>query len=95
MLFRSADEDEQALSEMLQTLSSERNKQRAQNLALIDKALRKIAAEPELFGVCEECEEEVTERRLDVQPWAPLCAACQSGKDPRRGQARRSITDYK
>ena len=90
-----ADEDEQALSEMLQTLSSQRNKQRASMLGLIDRALRKIVEEPEMYGLCEECEEEIGERRLEVQPYAPLCAECQTARDPRRGETRRSLTDYK
>ena len=38
-----ADEDEQALSEMLQTLASQRNRKQAELIKQIDRALRKLA----------------------------------------------------
>lgn len=90
-----ADEDEQALSEMLQTLSSERNRQRTEQLGQIGRALRKLDDAPDEFGLCEECEEEIPEKRLEHMPYVALCAECQSSKDPRRGASRRSLTDYK
>ena len=90
-----ADEDEQALSEMLQTLASQRNKQQAERVAQIDRAIRQIEHAPDDFGLCEECEEEIAEKRLGVMPFATLCAECQAKNDPRRGTARRSVTDYK
>jgi DnaK suppressor protein len=90
-----ADEDEQALSEMLQTLSSERNKQRADVVTRIRRALRKLDEASDEFGLCEECEEEIPEKRLDHMPYATLCAECQSAHDPKRGQTRRKITDYR
>ena len=90
-----ADEDEQALSEMLQTLSSQRNRQRSELLGQIERALRKLTDTPDEFGLCEECEEEIDDRRLSLLPYATLCAECQKARDPRRGQTRRGLTDYK
>jgi DnaK suppressor protein len=90
-----SDEDEQALSEMLQTLASTRNRDHARELANIDKALRKLRAEPDEFGVCEDCGDDIAEARLEVMPWAGLCAECQAAADPKRGVARKSVTDYK
>ena len=90
-----ADEDAQALSEMLQTLSSERNRQKAQLLSQIDRALRRLEQSPDEFGTCEDCEEEIPDKRLKVMPYATLCAECQGKRDPRRGVTRKSITDYK
>lgn len=90
-----ADEDEQALSEMLQTLSSQRNKTRDQLIAQIDRALRKLDEAPDEFGLCEECEEDIPEKRLELMPYAPLCAECQTKRDPRRGVSRKSLTDYR
>jgi DnaK suppressor protein len=89
-----ADEDEQALSEMLQTLASQRNKKQAEIVKQIDHALRRLAADPDLVGLCEECEEAIPEKRLKLMPYATLCAECQAKKDPRRNKTRRSITDY-
>jgi DnaK suppressor protein len=90
-----ADEDAQALSEMLQTLASQRNRQQAEILHQIDLALAKIERAPEDVGLCEECDEELDERRLTLLPYATLCAECQKARDPRRGQSRRGLTDYK
>ncbi|GEJ58994.1 TraR/DksA family transcriptional regulator [Anaeromyxobacter diazotrophicus] len=88
-----ADEDAQALSEMLQVLASQRNKGQADLLARIDRALRKLATEPEDFGLCERCEEEIAPRRLALMPYAALCTACQAAAEPRRAQTRRRLTD--
>ena len=88
-----ADEDAQALSEMLQVLASQRNRGQADLLARIDRALRKLAEAPEDFGLCEQCEEEIAARRLALMPYAHLCAACQGAQEPRRMLTRRKATD--
>ena len=90
-----ADEDAQALNEMLQTLGSQRNKGQAALVARIDRALAKLAASPESFGICEECGDPIKPRRLEVVPDATLCTECQSAKDPQRGGGRRKVTDYR
>ena len=89
-----ADEDEQALGEMLQTLASKRNEQQARLLAQIARALRKLAEAPDDYGLCEDCEEEIPDKRLKLLPHVALCADCQAKRDPRRGRTRKSITDY-
>jgi DnaK suppressor protein len=89
-----ADEDEQALSEMMQTLASQRNKKQAEIIKQIDRALRKLESDPDMVGLCEDCEEEIADARLKLMPYATLCAECQSKRDPKRGQARKSLTDY-
>ncbi len=90
-----ADEDAQALSEMLQTLASTRNRDSARELEQIGRALRKLRDEPEDFGVCEDCGEDIPEKRLNVMPFAAFCAECQAKVDPRRNVARTKVTDYK
>jgi DnaK suppressor protein len=90
-----ADEDAQALSEMLQAISSTRNKGQADMLRRIDGALLKLRDAPEEYGVCEECEEEIALKRLQLMPHATLCAECQRKADPQRGVGRRKITDYR
>src|SRR3954471_19470399 len=82
-----ADEDAQALSEMLQAIGAER-------IARIDRALRKLEDDPESFGVCDECGDEIAPKRLEVMPDALLCTECQGARDPRRGTTRKKITDY-
>jgi DnaK suppressor protein len=89
-----ADEDAQALSEMMQVLASQRNKGQAGLLARVDKALRKLAEAPDDFGLCEACEEEIAAKRLKLMPYATLCAECQARSEPRHGGRRRSTTDF-
>jgi DnaK suppressor protein len=89
-----ADEDAQALSEMLQAISSQRNKGQAELVAHIDRALRRLSQAPGEFGLCQECEEEIPLKRLQLIPYASLCAECQAKADPRRGATRKKLTDY-
>jgi DnaK suppressor protein len=89
-----ADEDAQALSEMLQVLASQRNRGQAELLGRIDRALRKLADVPEDYGLCEECEEEISPKRLALMPYAQRCAACQAKRDPARGGVRKKLTDF-
>ena len=88
-----ADEDAQALSEMMQVLASQRNKGQADLLARIDRALRKLATEPDDYGLCEQCEEPIAPKRLALMPYALLCTACQAAREPKRAQTRRKLND--
>ena len=51
-------------------------------LYAIDQALLKI--EEGAFGVCEMCESEISERRLDAVPYAKLCLPCQERNEKKR-----------
>jgi DnaK suppressor protein len=90
-----ADEDAQALSEMMQVLASKRNEGQAALLGRIDRALAKLAGAPDDFGLCEECEEEIAAKRLALVPWATLCVPCQAKRDPKRGASRKKLTDFR
>jgi DnaK suppressor protein len=89
------DEDEQALTEMLQILASTQNRKQAEELGRIDRALRTLAERPEEYGVCDACGEAISPRRLELMPYVTLCTECQAEQDPRRGSGRRSLTDFK
>lgn len=90
------DEDEAPLTEMNQVIASRRNKERAQELHGIQAALRRIELEPEDFGVCEHCGEDIQPRRLEIMPWAKYCVKCQAKLgDDARGGRRKHLTDYK
>ena len=88
-----ADEDAQALSEMMQVLASQRNKGQADLLARIARALRKLAIEPDDYGLCEQCEEPIAPKRLALMPYALLCTVCQAASEPKRAQTRRKLND--
>ena len=88
------DEDEQPLNEMLQTIASNRNRSDAATLSLVRRALEKLSADPESFGECEECGEEIAPGRLKAMPYAELCVGCQAKRDPRTLPTRKKLTDY-
>jgi DnaK suppressor protein len=90
-----ADEDAQALSEMLQVLASQRNRGQADLLGRVDRALRKLATAPDDFGLCEGCDEEIAPRRLALMPYAALCPECQARTEPRLGAGRKKLTDFR
>lgn len=48
-------------------------------LRKVDYALKKI--ESGRYGVCEECEEEIELRRLELSPVTKLCVRCQEMKE--------------
>ena len=90
-----ADEDAQALSEMLQVLASKRNEGKAALLRQVDRALAKLRDAPEDFGLCESCEEEIAPKRLGLVPYATLCVDCQAKRDPKLGGSRKKLTDFR
>jgi DnaK suppressor protein len=90
-----ADEDAQALSEMMQVLASKRNEGQAALLRQIDRALAKLENEPDEFGLCEACEEEIAPKRLEAVPYATLCVECQAKRDPKLGTSRKKLTDFR
>lgn len=88
------DEDEQPLNEMLQTIASNRNRSDAATLGLVQRALAKLEKDPDSYGECEECGEEIALGRLKAMPYAELCVACQAKRDPRTLPTRKRLTDY-
>ena len=44
----------------------------------IDEALRALYKEPERYGKCQSCGNEIAFERLDIVPWAKLCLDCQT-----------------
>ena len=89
------DEDAQPLAEMSQTIASSRNRERTVVLRLVAVALRRLEEEPESFGLCVECDEPISEKRLDLRPYVDLCVECQQSRDAPRGGSRKSLTDYR
>jgi RNA polymerase-binding transcription factor len=48
-------------------------------LQLVDQALERI--KKNTYGVCESCESELQQKRLDAVPWARHCTACQEKQE--------------
>jgi DnaK suppressor protein len=90
-----SEEDEQPLVEMSQVIASKRNRERTLALQRVSKALARIESEPELFGLCRECEEPIG-KRLEAMPYAEFCVECQQTSDGgRKPGRRRHLLDFK
>jgi DnaK suppressor protein len=48
-------------------------------LVRVEEALDKIKRKT--YGICEECEGSIEEKRLEALPWVRLCISCQSRKE--------------
>ena len=91
------DEDFQPLNEMNQVLKSSKNKQTKQILEQIEHALTRFDDEPDLVGACEECEECIATRRLEILPYTRFCVKCQHAMEEQEVErsGRRNLTDYR
>ena len=90
-----SEEDEQPLVEMSQVIASKRNRERTLALARVNNALARIENDPEMFGLCLQCEEPIGKRLLAV-PHAEFCVECQQANDgERKAGRRRHLLDFK
>lgn len=90
------DDDAQPLNEMLQTIASTRNRTLGGLTARAQKALKKLREEPDDFGLCEQCEDEIAFPRLAAMPYAELCVDCQAEQDgPKGPKTRKNLTDFR
>jgi DnaK suppressor protein len=89
------DEDEQPLNEMLKAIASGRNRAAAATLVMVDRALARLREDPDTFGLCEDCEEPISAKRLEAVPYAVCCLPCAARRDGPKGPAnRRKLTDF-
>jgi DnaK suppressor protein len=90
------DEDAQPLAEMNQVIASSRNRNRTAVLARVMAALARLQSDPESFGQCTECGEDILPRRLELMPYVELCVECQQSRDQPSGPTgRRHLRDYR
>ena len=73
------DEMDLASSEYLQSFTFRLRGREKVFLDKIEKALRKI--EDGSFGVCEECSEEISIKRLEARPETTLCIRCKEDQE--------------
>lgn len=90
-----ADEDEQPLNEMHQAIASNRNKADIILLNKVRAAQRRLKDDPDDYGNCTHCGDEILAGRMKAMPWADLCVDCQSKKDKRAtSSTRKHLTDF-
>lgn len=75
------DETDQVQNMMLKSISDKLTDRDKQSLQIISNCLKKI--NDSSFGLCEECEEEISEKRLMALPYASLCISCAEGQEIR------------
>ncbi|PKL52286.1 MAG: transcriptional regulator, TraR/DksA family protein [Nitrospira bacterium HGW-Nitrospira-1] len=73
------DDGDWAQIDISEDLSLQRLSAQRKLMHNIDEALRKIA--DGTYGVCEECGEEISAKRLMVLPAATLCVDCQENRE--------------
>jgi DnaK suppressor protein len=73
------DEVDQASSEYMQAFSFRLRGREKFLMEKIDLALRKI--DHGTYGVCEECEEPISLKRLQARPETPLCIQCKEAQE--------------
>lgn len=73
------DEVDQASSEYMQAFSFRLRGREKFLMEKIDLALRKI--DQGTYGVCEECEEPISLKRLQARPETPLCIQCKEAQE--------------
>jgi DnaK suppressor protein len=89
------DEDVAPHTENAQVIASRRNRERAREIAGIEKALRRIASDPDEYGLCDDCGEPIPQKRLEIMPWVEFCVKCQSKHDSNEKNYRRKhAADY-
>src|SRR5581483_8433713 len=72
------DEDAAPLEEMNQVIASARNKNDLVVLGKVRKAIARLDSDPDDFGNCLDCGDEIVFKRLDAMPWVELCVECQT-----------------
>ena len=83
-----ADEGDLASVVVTQEISFEIRNREFEKLRAIENALGKI--ENGTYGLCEECDEKIKDKRLEKQPWAILCITHAEEKERELGKFSRT-----
>lgn len=92
---RPDEDDDQPLNEMHQSIASNRNAHDTAVLAKARAALKRLADDPDDFGNCLDCGDELPLARLEAMPYTEYCVDCQGKRDPSGRATRVKLTDYR
>lgn len=76
---QSQDDGDQAVSSTLETLRNSIQNTEYVELVMIESALQAIAEGR--YGICQDCEQEISEKRLKYYPNAQRCLTCQEAAE--------------
>lgn len=82
------DETDEIQGNMLFNISTQICLRNNVKIKKIDEALLKI--ENNIYGLCEDCEEEIAEKRLLVNPYFTTCVLCAEIREKEESQRKRS-----
>lgn len=68
------DEIDEIQGSLIASISSQLSSRDAQKLSQIEVAFKKI--QDNTFGTCDDCEEMISEKRLEVNPYCSTCINC-------------------
>lgn len=80
------DAEEQSVDDFVQEVDFALMQMKSETLRKIDEAIQRL--EDGTYGVCAECEGEITEARLAALPFAGLCRSCQEQQENREAEER-------
>ena len=76
---QSQDDGDQAASSTLETLRNSIQNAEYEEFVMIEAALKSI--EDGTYGICRDCDQEISEKRLKYYPNAQRCLACQEAAE--------------
>lgn len=79
------DEVDKIQAKILATIEGSLGDRIKEKLAKVDLALAKI--KKGTFGVCQDCEENISEKRLMANPYGQLCLSCAEDREEPKKQA--------
>lgn len=82
------DEIDEIQATLISSISNQLSSRDAQKLNQIEDALKRI--NDNSFGICEDCEEPISEKRLEVNPYYSTCIACAEQREFEDKQRKRS-----
>lgn len=81
------DEIDEIQGSLIASISSQLSTRDSQKLHQIDKAIKKI--DDNTFGICEDCEELISDKRLEVNPYFSTCIMCAEQREFEDKQRKR------
>jgi len=76
---QSQDDGDQAVSSTLETLRNSIQNTEYEEFVMIEAALRSI--EDGRYGICQDCDQDISEKRLKYYPNAQRCLTCQESAE--------------
>ena len=80
------DAEEQSVDDFVQEVDFALMEMKSQTLSKIDEAIQRL--EDGTYGICAECQTEISEARLAALPFASLCRDCQANVESRAQEER-------